>query len=581
MRGYPPELIEDLRARCDIVDIISSYVQLRQQGSRFIGLCPFHREKSPSFSVSPQNQFYYCFGCGAGGNVIGFVMKIENYAFPDAVKHLAQRVNFTLPEPKQDENYRKSAAQKKILYEMHTSAARYYHEQLNSDKGAAARAYLAERRMHPRAIRKFGLGLAAGGLYQHLAHDYDNELLLKSGLVMQSEDGRFYDRFRRRLMFPIFDIQSRVIGFGGRIMGDGQPKYLNSSEGLLFDKSRVLYGLNLARKENPSEIILVEGYMDVIALHQAGFRNVAAAMGTAFNIQHARVLKNYCKSVVLLFDSDEAGERAVMRAGPILEAEGLHTKVLRLDGGKDPDEFLISQGAKAFAKALAGAVDFTKFQISQIKKRHDLNQPRERAAFAKAASAIIAKLPTAVERDAYTTDLAQSSGLDMSAVRQEVERHSEDAHLPDLPAASLTPRAMSFDVSPGCDEARRGILYLMAADRRLFERIITHLKAHELENPLYIQIFETIEDILSKRDIPMADILGHIEDEALHRSMAAVFALHIELDRPDLSNILLGYIRLIKDTHISNLISQAGDAGDMTRLMELTAEKAKLRHLEV
>ena len=577
---YSQEIIEDLRGRCDIVDIISGHVALRQRGNRFWGLCPFHRERTPSFSVTPQTQMFHCFGCNAGGNVISFIMKIENFSFVDTLKHLAARVNFPLPEPVYGENYQKASAQRKIILEIYTAAAKFYYERLQSDNGAAARDYLEGRRISVKFQRKFGLGLSdSASLLNHLQNSFDMADIMASGLVRENERGGKSDRFRNRLMFPIFDIQGRVIAFGGRDMGNSKVKYINSEAGPIFDKSRVLYGLNLARKTNSPELILVEGYMDVIALHQAGFANACAAMGTAFNINHARVIKNYCKTVILLFDSDEAGERAISRAAPILESEGLRVKILRLEGAKDPDEFLINHGSKAFDKALSNSFDYTAYQIHLAQKPIDTNNPAERAAFAKTAATIIAKLPTAIERDAYAQNLAQISGLSEFSIREEIARQTAaPADLPKL--APMQVRPMDFAVSPGCDEARRGLLYLMAADSALCKKITPLISPSELENPDYIKIFEILVNIMSNdRHIAMADILGYTDNENTRNKMAQIFALDIDISRTDLNIILMDKIRIIKETYIDHEITGVGD--DIRKLNELMTKKAELRSLYI
>ncbi|MBO5228612.1 MAG: DNA primase, partial [Lachnospiraceae bacterium] len=337
---YSEDLVEEVRVRNDIVDVISSYVNLKRKGSRYFGLCPFHNEKSASFSVSPDKQLYNCFGCGAGGNVYTFIMEYENYTFQEAIKMLAERAGVELPKEEQSAEARREADFNSLLLEINKEAAKYFYYQLRTERGALGYKYLTEKRMlSDDTVKKFGLGYSnqtSNDLYQYLkAKGYRDEVLKESGLVTYSEKGT-YDKFWNRVMFPIMDIHNRVIGFGGRVMGDGEPKYLNSPETRVFDKSRNLYGMNVARTSKRPNIIVCEGYLDVIALHQAGFTNAVASLGTAFTPQHALLLKRYTKEVLLTYDSDNAGTKAALRAIPILKDAGLSAKIINMKPYKDP-----------------------------------------------------------------------------------------------------------------------------------------------------------------------------------------------------------------------------------------------------
>jgi DNA primase len=394
---YPQEILEEVRVQNDIVDVISEYLPLKQKGTSYFGLCPFHNEKTPSFSVSSERQFYYCFGCGAAGNVYTFIMQMENDTFPEAVKRLADRVHITLPQPQYTQQAKEQELQRQRLFDLHKKAGRFFYEKLHEPVGEQARAYLQKRQMNDNIQKKFGIGYAPKGqqeLYQYLQKQgFSQQELQKSGLIIErKEEKGYFDRFRNRLMFPILDIQGRVIGFGGRILSQGEPKYLNSPETLLFNKSKNLYGLNFAKNTRKREIILVEGYMDMISLYQAGFRNVAASLGTAFNQEHAKVLKKYADSVILLYDSDDAGTMAAQRAIPILTQNGFYVKVLQVPNGKDPDEFIKQSGAKAFSRLLANAQHYITFQIQCLKKQYDLTQPQQKVEFTTKTANILSKL---------------------------------------------------------------------------------------------------------------------------------------------------------------------------------------------
>ena len=346
---YPDDVIEEVRTRNDIVDVISQYVNLKKKGANYFGLCPFHNEKTASFSVNSEKQFYYCFGCGAAGNVFSFLMEMENLDFPEAMKKLAERAHINLPEPEKSAQVIAAEQTKQRLFDIHTAAGRYFYDCLQEKQGEQARAYLTKRQMDPRMARKFGIGYSPDSydaLFKHLKEKgFTLSDILKSGLVLENKDGKgYHDRFRGRLMFPIFDVQGRVVGFGGRILAKGEPKYLNSPETILFSKSRNLYGLNFAKAAKKRELILVEGYMDMLSIYQAGFKNVVASLGTAFNNDHARTLKRFADDVILLYDSDEAGTNAALRAIPVLVKNGFRVKVTQVPDGKDPDEFIKKYG---------------------------------------------------------------------------------------------------------------------------------------------------------------------------------------------------------------------------------------------
>ena len=375
---YPEEVVDEVARSNDIVDLVGQYVKLKRSGSRYTGLCPFHNEKTPSFSVSGDTQLYYCFGC-AGGNIYKFVMEYENFSFQEAVKYLADRSGIKLPEESKGPN-REEEDKRKQMLEANKEAAKYYHYILKSQYGERAYNYLKGRALSDETITKFGLGYSPAGsnsLYKYLKKKgYSDEVLAGAGLIRVDERG-VYDRFWNRVMFPIMDINNRVIGFGGRVMGDALPKYLNSPETKLFDKSRNLYGLHAAKKSRKDYFLLCEGYMDVIALHQAGFTNAVAALGTAFTPQHASLISRYVKKVVCTFDSDGAGINAALRAIPILKSAGLSVKVLNMKPHKVPDEFIKAKGAEAYEKRIESAKNAFLFEIGIMKSRYNFQDPEQ------------------------------------------------------------------------------------------------------------------------------------------------------------------------------------------------------------
>lgn len=421
--AFPPSFLDDLTARNPIEDIVGMYVALTRRGSNLFGLCPFHNEKTASFSVAPDKGIYYCFGCHKGGGAINFIMEVENLEYPDAVRFLAKRVGMEVPE---DEEYRSAYRKQERLRALCKDAARYFHEQLNSPAGAPGREYIAKRGLSRGTVTKFGLGFAPDGwnnlMDTMIKKGYTKEELLDAGLVLKSQKGSIYDRFRNRLMFPIIDVRGSVIGFGGRVMDDSKPKYLNSPETTIFNKRKNLFALNVAKKSTQGRIILTEGYLDAIALHQFGFDCAVASLGTALTEEHAQLLAKYTNQVVLTYDSDEAGQNATRRAIPILERAGLQIKILRMQGAKDPDEFLKKFGADKFRVLLDRSENQAEFRLLSLQNKYDLNMDDQKVAFLKEAADLISSFSTAVEREVYGARAAEAAGISAESMKVEVGR---------------------------------------------------------------------------------------------------------------------------------------------------------------
>ncbi len=420
MAKYSETKLEEIRQANDIVDVIGSFVKLKRVGSSYTGLCPFHSEKTPSFSVSPSRQMYKCFGCGAAGNVITFIMEYENDSFPEAVQYLADRAGISLPKQEMGEGQKEQESLRATLLTINTKAARYYYAMLKSPDGKTGYEYLRGRGLSDGTIVRFGLGYAGQGwdrLYRYLrGQGYADTILKETGLFKITEKG-VYDKFRNRVMFPIMDANSHVIGFGGRVMGDAKPKYLNSPETELFDKSRNLFGLNYAKKGKRDAFILCEGYMDVIALHQAGFTNAVASLGTAFTEQQANVIRRYTKEVLLTYDSDDAGQKAALRAIPILRDAGLHGKVVDMEPYKDPDEFIKSIGAEEYKKRLAKAQNGFLFEISMARASCDFSDPEQKTAFIHDTAKRLLVFEDKVQRDSYLEAVSAQYGIPKEDLR--------------------------------------------------------------------------------------------------------------------------------------------------------------------
>ena len=419
---FPPSFIDEVVARNPIEDVVGQYVNLKRSGANLFGLCPFHGEKTPSFSVAPDKGIYYCFGCHKGGGVINFQMEIEGLSYGDAVRALAKRAGLEVPE---DPQFQSRYKQQERLWALSKEAARYFHSKLYAPEGAEGLSYAQKRGMPRSTLTKFGIGFAPNGwnglVDAMKAKGYTDQELKDAGLVSE-KNGRIYDRFRNRLMFPIIDVRGNVIGFGGRVMDDSTPKYLNSPETIIFNKRKNLFALNLAKKSKLGYLILVEGYMDAVALHQYGFDCAVASLGTSLTQEHAVLLSRYTEQVVLIYDGDEAGQNATRRAIPMLEAAGIQVKVLRMHDAKDPDEYLRKYGADKFKVLLEEASNRVEYQLGAIARKYHLNDDEERIQFLREAADLVASLPSPVQREVYGGRAAETAKVTPEAMKLEVDR---------------------------------------------------------------------------------------------------------------------------------------------------------------
>ena len=419
---FPENFIQELTERSDIVDVVGSYVALgKRSGANYFGLCPFHNERTPSFAVNPSGQFYHCFGCGKGGGVINFIMEIENLSYPDAVAFLAKRAGMQMPE----DSFDRDAKKRSRLLAVNRDAARWFYEQLVTPEGRRCTDYMAGRKISPSVAKRFGLGFAPEHSGAFLAamrqKGYSDWELSDADLIRRGDHG-FYSTFRNRLMFPIIDVRGNVIGFSGRALGDAGAKYLNSKDTLVFNKGRNLFALNLAKKSKAGYIILSEGNIDIVALHQAGFDSAVASLGTSLTPEQARLISRYTNEVIIAYDNDGAGIKASQRAIGILERLDLKVRVLRMTGAKDPDEYIKTRGADAFRNLLEGSEDQVDYRLGTVTAKYDLSQDDQKVAFLKEATALLATLPGAVEREVYAIRVAEQAGVGQDAVIQEVER---------------------------------------------------------------------------------------------------------------------------------------------------------------
>lgn len=421
--AFPQAFLDELKNRSEITSVISSYVNLRRSSRNLVGLCPFHSEKTPSFTVFPETQSYYCFGCGAGGDVITFVRNIENLDYPEAVRFLAQRAGMTVPENGEDDA---AARLKARVYEINRLAARWFFDRLVAPEGEAARAYLLGRKLTVQTIRRFGLGWAPESfnlLTDYLkGQGYTDRELVTAGVAGQSKKtGRAYDYFRGRVMFPIIDLRGSVIGFGGRVLGDEKPKYLNSPDTPVFKKTKNLFALNFAKNSKEQRLILVEGNVDVITLHQAGFTNTVATLGTALTDDQARLIAGYAKEVVVAYDSDGAGRKATTRAFSFFDELGVKVRVLNIPGAKDPDEYIKKFGAQRFKMLLDESASVTDYKLTEIAQKNDVSTPSGKVSYLKEAASVLADIHSPVERDVYIRKLGNDLGVSHEAIAEQVK----------------------------------------------------------------------------------------------------------------------------------------------------------------
>ena len=580
---YSDEIIEEVRSRNDIVDVISTYVKLQKKGSSYFGLCPFHNEKSPSFSVSRQKQMYYCFGCGAGGNVFTFLMEYENYTFVEALKYLADRAGVELPEEEYSREAKERADTRAILLEINKAAAQYYYIQLKSSRGAVGLEYFKKRKLSDETIKAFGLGYSnkySDDLYRYLkSKGYKDDMIAKAGLISIDEKNGVYDKFWNRVMFPIMDVNSRVIGFGGRVMGDAKPKYLNSPETMIFDKSRNLYGLNRARRTKKPYFLLCEGYMDVISLHQAGFSGAVASLGTAFTEQQANLLRRYTDEIYLTYDSDEAGVKAALRAIPILRRAGITGRVVHMEPYKDPDEFIKGLGSDAFEERLEQAQNSFFFEVDVLRKQHNLSDPEEKTKFVHGMARKLLVFEDKVQRDSYLEALSAKYSVPKEDLRSLVIRYSNmepEGYREVMEERHEQSRRKAIRKDPeGMAYTYRLFLSWLIEQPALYEQVkhIVHVEDF-LEEP-YRQVAGLLYEQLERGQAEPAQIISRFEDVEEQRMVAGMFqtTLSAKMDNREKEKAVNELIHRIKERSIEH---QTRTLTDFSQLQDLVRQKKEL-----
>lgn len=586
MPYYSDELIEEVRSRNDIVDVIGGYVRLKKKGSTYFGLCPFHNEKTGSFSVSPNKQMYYCFGCGAGGNVFTFLMQYENFTFGEAMQSLADRVGIELPQQEMTSAQRREADRRTRLLEINKEAAKYFYTLLRSPRGQKAYQYFKKRELSDETMQKFGLGYSdqySDDLYRYLRKKgYDDDILKDSGLITIDEVRGGHDKFWNRAMFPIMDVHNRVIGFGGRVMGDGEPKYLNSPETRIFDKSRNLYGLNIARTTRKNQLLLCEGYMDVIALHQAGFDNAVASLGTALTSGHANLLKRYTKEVYLTYDSDGAGVKAALRAIPILKEVGIVTKVINMRPYKDPDEFIKALGAEEYQKRIDEAENSFLFEIRIMQENYDMNDPESKTAFYNEIAQKLLGFSEELERNNYIEAVAEKYQIGFDNLRKLVNNLAVKGGI----VREHTPLKSGINENKkkedGMKQSQKLLLTWLIEDTRLFGAIKGLVTAEDFTEELYHRVAtELFAQFEADGSVNPAQIISRFPEADEQKEIAGLFnaRIHEIENKNDREKALKETIIRIKQNSI-DYRTRNNNPTNLAAMMKIVEDKRALEKLE-
>lgn len=527
MAFYQEDFIDEVKSANDIVDVVSNYVNLKRHGTTFFGNCPFHREKTASFAVTPERQIFHCFGCGAGGNVISFIMKIENLGFKEALEFLAERAKIALPiasdDGKSDEELKIREYHKSQMYLINKEAGRFFHNNIYSSK--VAQDYITKRNLDISTIRKFGIGFSMedNGLYRALREKgFKEEDMIATGLIGRSEKGIFYDKFKNRLMFPIFDIRGRVVAFGGRALGSHEelkekniPKYINSPENIIYTKGRHLYGLNLAKQsaEKLKKILVVEGYMDVVSPVSRGVSNVVASLGTALTENQGKLLRQYAEEVVLSYDSDQAGQKAIMKGIDILQSLGVSCKVLQMENAKDPDEYVIKFGADKFNKLIDNSITAVEYKIKMLKSNFNLDDISEKVRFLNKMAEVLSKVPNNIERDIYISKLSKDLGIGKEALVAEVEKFLFKESQPSNIVVEV-PKSENQNLFKTSSSKYETILYLLTSKNiKVYDKVKSTIDINDIEESAVKNIIKKIFDAYEKGIVANIDFTSLCDND--------------------------------------------------------------------
>ncbi|MBQ6992333.1 MAG: DNA primase [Clostridia bacterium] len=549
MVRYSEELIEDIRANNDIVDVISQYVTLKRSGRSYFGLCPFHKEKTPSFSVSVDKQIFHCFGCGAGGNVIHFIQKIENIDFKESIELLAERAGIVLPTETGSSDDKKQRLKEKI-YDINQQVAMFYHENLYKPTAKLGQEYVKKRKLDNKALKNFLIGYADSNnsVYKFLKEKgFSEEEILESRLVNKTEKGIFIDRYRNRLIFPIQDVRGRVVAFGGRVLDNSLPKYINSPENLVYNKSRTLYGLNVAKNSKKREMIMVEGYMDTVSLHQRGIDNVVASCGTALTEAQGRMLKKYCDKVIISYDSDTAGQNATLRGLEILKNLGCDVRILQMEGAKDPDEFVIKYGAGKFNLLIEKAISLIEFRVKVLKNNVNLDNANDKIKFLKEIAKILSTVDNKIEQEIYLVQIAETYNISKEAIYAEINKlnYNKNVGQKVLERPKVV-KKVEKKVEPSNKREELIILLLLNGQMEIFNQIKQKISPQEFKIEVNKRIVETLYKKYEEEKQDITNVLDlFIEDEEAISMLTKIMSSNDEIknDKKAVDDVINSYIK--------------------------------------
>lgn len=550
MVQYTDELKEEIRSANDIVDIVSQYVTLKRSGRNYFGLCPFHKEKSPSFSVSPDRQYFHCFGCHKGGDVFTFVSEVEKISFKEALEMLAERAHIELPVSENPE-YNKTQYIKDRMYKINAETTTFYHERLYKPLAKIAQDYVKKRKLDNKTLKAFKIGYSGeyNELYKHLKQSgFKDEEILSTGLVNRTDKGEFIDRFRKRLMFPIMDVSGKVIAFGGRKLDENEKmaKYINSNENLVYSKKKHLFGLNLAKQSSENKIILVEGYMDAISLYQRGFDNVVASLGTALTEEQGRLLRRYCEQVILSYDSDGAGQTAILRGLSILEEQGIDARVVQMDGAKDPDEYVIKFGSGRFKTLVDNAISLVEFKIKMLKPNYNLENANDKIRFLKEITKILSNVESDIEREIYISKVSTQYGISKEAIYSEINKiiYKKNSSAEKNLNKPIKKEEEKVKVEDSVEKRENLIIYLLINYfAESFERIVSNITLDDIKLPENKKIYESILSSTAEETEKLVHSLANIEDENLQAHVSKILLTDYDISSVEkcLDDLILVY----------------------------------------
>lgn len=583
---YSDEILNEVRENSDIVEVISQYVHLKRSGRNYFGLCPFHNEKSPSFSVSPDKQIFHCFGCGVGGNVFTFISKIEGIGFKEAIENLADRAGIVLPKSTNNEDSRKEELKSKV-YKVNNFTADYYHKRLYKPESKAGQEYVKQRKLTNETLESYNLGFSGNydELYKVLRKEgFNDEEILESGLVKKNEHGQYVDFYRDRFMIPILDVRNRVIAFGGRVLGDAKRfKYLNSPENIVYSKGKHLFGLNVAKRYDRKKLLIVEGYMDAISLHQRGITNVVAALGTALTTNQGWLLRRNAEQVILGFDADGAGQNAIMRAMEVMQNMGCDMRVLQMTGAKDPDEFIIKYGSARFQKLMNEAISLLEFRVKVLEQNLDLEVASDKVKFLNEIAKLIAKIDNTIEQEIYIEKLSKGYNISKEAIFGQVNKlqyssrtQTKNLEKPKPVVIHKKETKVDNNVSEEIIKRENTIISILINNPENFQMIKEHMKIEDFKYDLNIKIVKALYEELEKEDSNISLVLDKIEDEEIKNHLTAIMAEDYGIsdsnDTKAIEDILRKYEREKLEKRRDELISLSSTETDAVKRKELGKE---------